>query len=261
MKTFITTGGRPDSESISLAKEASAALGYEVIDRKKRAIARLQEECVASILVAGKNRYDLYRLGMKEPFFFHPNSAAFRLKRLVNQEVDPLIETAQLANGDSFLDCTLGIGSDSIIASYIVGETGRVTGIEADRDVAFITKMGLQSFPTKSELLKLSMSRIQVVNEQSIDFLRRQENSSWDIVYLDPMFHAPIMESSNFSPLRQVGVHSVLTDEWMEESFRVSKRGVVLKDRFDSTTFNNFGFERKVRPNTKFHFGLKRKSF
>ena len=37
----------------------------------------------ADVLVAGKNRYELYRIGMEEPFFFHPNSAAFRLKRLV----------------------------------------------------------------------------------------------------------------------------------------------------------------------------------
>lgn len=261
MKTFITTGGRPDNESKLLAEAASSVLGYEIIERKKRAITRLHKEHVGSILVAGKNRYELYRLGMSEPFFFHPNSAAFRLKRLVNKEVDPLIETAQLVSGDSFLDCTLGIASDSIIASYIVGESGRVTGVEADRDVAFITKVGLQSFHTKSEALKLSMSRIQVVNELSIDFLRRQDDSTWDIVYLDPMFHAPIVESSNFTSLRQVGVHSVLTDDWMAESLRVSKRGVVLKDRFDSTTFNDFGFERKIRPNTKFHFGFKRKLF
>ena len=34
-------------------------------------------------LVAGKNRFDLYRIGMDEPFFFHPNSAAFRLKAAI----------------------------------------------------------------------------------------------------------------------------------------------------------------------------------
>lgn len=31
----------------------------------------------------------------------------------------------------SFLDCSLGLGSDSIVASFIVGESGSVTGIEA----------------------------------------------------------------------------------------------------------------------------------
>ncbi len=28
------------------------------------------------------------------------------------------------------LDCTLGMASDSIVASYVVGESGKVTGLE-----------------------------------------------------------------------------------------------------------------------------------
>ena len=82
MSTVITTAGRPDDQSLQLALEASEALGYPIVERKKQSVARMQKHYSADVLVAGKNRYELYRIGMDEPFFFHPNSAAFRLKRL-----------------------------------------------------------------------------------------------------------------------------------------------------------------------------------
>ena len=252
---IITTGGRPDDSSRQLAAEAAIALGHPVVERKKQSVARMQEQYAADVLVAGKNRYELYRRGMQEPFFFHPNSAAFRLKRLVKGETDPMIEAAQLRLGDSFLDCTLGLASDSIVAASRVGETGKVLGVEADEAVAFITGRGLRSFPTHSEQLVDAMNRIEVVSSVADTFLRSQPDASWEIVYIDPMFHQPIEESSNFTPLRQAGVHSLLTEEWMQQALRVCRRRVVVKDRFDSPVFERFNMERRLRPNTKFHFG------
>ena len=100
------------------------------------------------------------------------------------------------------------------------------------------------------------MTRIEVIQSEAVEFLSHQADSSWDIVYIDPMFHAPIAESSNFTPLRQAGVHSSLTDEWIEQALRVCKRRVVVKDRFDSPVFERFHMEQKIRPNTKFHFAF-----
>ena len=256
MSTVITTGGRPDERSGQLAKEAASILGFPIIERKKRSVAKLQDVYEADVLIAGKDRFDLYRIGMNEPFFFHPNSAAFRLKRLLKGEADPLVEVGQLKTGDTFLDCTLGLASDSIIASYATGENGMVKGIEADPAVAFITSRGLHSFPSDSEQLTQAMKRIDVTHMEAVDFLRQQSDASWDVVYMDPMFHAPIAESSNFTSLRQAGVHHTLTQEWLEQALRVCKRRVVVKDRFDSPIFERFQLERRIRPNTKFHFGF-----
>lgn len=255
MKTVITTGGRPDGRSERLAEEAAEILGYPVINRKKRSIARMQTEYDAACLVAGKDRFELYRSGMEKPFFFHPNSAAFRVKRLLNGETDPLIEAAQLQKGMSFLDCTLGLASDSIVVSFIVGESGRVAGVEMDPDVAFITDRGLRSFPSDSTELSDAMRRVHVVQSDAVAFLASQSEASWDVVYVDPMFSTPIGESSNFTPLRQVGTRSSLTKEWVDQALRVCKERVVVKDRFDSPVFNQFDIARFVRPNTKFHFG------
>lgn len=253
---IVTTGGRPDHRSELLAMEAVEALGYPFVERKKRSIPRMHEEYGTDVMVSGKNRFELYRVGMEEPFFFHPNSAAFRLKRLAKGESDPMIVAANLCKGDSFLDCTLGLASDSIVASAIVGDSGKILGIEADAAVAFITGRGLQSFPSKSEQLLRSMGRIEVITSIAFDYLCTQPDASWDVVYIDPMFHRPIEESTNFTSLRQAGKHGRLSQEWMEQAIRVSRRRVVVKDRFDSTVFDTYQLNRKVRPNTKFHFGF-----
>ena len=239
-----------------LAEVASQELGYPIVERKKRSVLRMQREYEADVLVAGKDRYELFREGMEQPLFFHPNSAAFRLKRLGNGETDPLIEASGLSEGDTFLDCTLGLASDSIIASYIIGDSGKCLGLEADPTVAFLTKTGLRKFPASSEALMTSMHRIEVIQTEAVEFLLNQPDCSWDVVYIDPMFHAPIEESINFKPLRQAGVHTSLTTKWVEEALRVCKRRVVVKERFDSKIFDQFAMQRKIRPNTKFHFGF-----
>lgn len=255
MKTIVTTAGRPDVWSLKLAEEAAEKLGYPFIPRKKRSIARLQKEYHCGVIVAGHERFELHRPGMEKPFFFHPNSAMFRFKRLLKGESDPLIEVARLKEGDKFLDCTLGLASDSLIASFAVGASGKVLGLEQDADVAFIVKEGLKQFPTTVIELEEAMKRIQVQQADAIAYLSAVPDNTWDVVYIDPMFTAPIEESSNFTPLREVGVDRELTKKWVDEAYRVAKRRVVMKDHFNSPMFDAFHFKQIIRPNTKFHFG------
>ncbi|WP_432355712.1 class I SAM-dependent methyltransferase [Sporosarcina sp. A2] len=255
-KVIITTAGRPDCVTESLARSAQIALGYDWIPRKKRSVKQLMDSYACDVLVAGKQRYELYRYGAVEPFFFHPDTSAFRLKRLMKGESDPLIEVCQLAQGDSFLDCTLGLATDSIVASYAVGATGHVQGVEVDRDVAFITAKGLQQFEPKFDELKESMRGISVVQNSAASFLSTLPDNSFDVVYVDPMFTQVIKESTSFAPLRTAGVSGGLTIEWVEEAKRVATNRVVVKAHFSDSVFEQFGFTRIIRPNTKFHFGF-----
>lgn len=254
MKPIITTAGRPSAESIALAKMTATELTAPYIERKKRSIARLHHEYKADVIVVSIERIELYKIGMDEAFFFHPNSAAYRLKRLLKGTVDPLLEATELKPGDRFLDCTLGLASDSIIASYQVGEEGEVCGVEGNPYVAYIVEKGLGQFPTEHMPLKESMERIQVIQANALTFLQSQEQNSWDVVYIDPMFQQSVGESNNFSPLREVGLKEQLTKEWMEEAKRVAKRRVVVKDHYTSTVFRTYGLTQLVRPNIKFHF-------
>ena len=124
INTIVTTAGRPDDESMALAAFACQTLGATFEPRKKRSVRKMSQAFQANIIVAGKNRYDYYAYGAEEPFFFHPNSAAFRLKRIARGEAEPFLEAAQLQLGDTVLDCTLGLAADAMLAAYTVGEKG-----------------------------------------------------------------------------------------------------------------------------------------
>jgi len=254
--TIVTTAGRPDEKSEELAKKAADILNIAVVPRKKRSVSRMQKEYNANVIVAGKNRYEYYPYSVTEPFFFHPNSAAYRLKRLEKGGTDPLIEVCRLQQGDRFLDCTLGLGSDSIVAKYVVGHRGRVVGLEANPNVAFIVKNGMQSYDVTEMPLAACMRDIEVIQANAIAYLRTLADNSFDVVYMDPMFEKIIEESDNFTPLRAAGEKTVISDEWVAEATRVAKRGVVLKAYFDSPLFERYGFTRDIRLSSKFHFGF-----
>lgn len=253
---IATTAGRPKEQSEQLAERISRELDIPFVPRNKCSVQQLIDDYNADVLVAGNDRIELYKKGMKKPFFFHPNTAAFRLKRLRQGETEPLIEVSQLQPGMSFLDCTFGFGADSIVASYVVGENGRVMGVEADRGIAYVVSYGLQHYVTVDEGLRQSMQHISIMHADAISFLQSQPDQSWDVVYVDPMFTESVEESTNFSSLREAGQHHLLTAEWVQEAYRVCRQRVVLKAHFRSTAFEQFHFQRNIRPNTKFHFGF-----
>lgn len=256
MKTICTTAGRPDEQSFALVHELAEKLQLPIVERRKQSVSQLQNKYDAHVLIVGKDRLHYYERHASEPFFFHPNTAAFRVKRLVKGEADPIIHATNLQEGDTFLDCTLGFGADSIVASHVVGEKGAVKGIEAHPIIAFLTTVGLQTFSTDDQHLLLAMHRIQVQQHNAIDYLKAEPSNTWDVVYIDPMFQQPIEESTNFQSLRATGFSHALTQQWMDEAFRVCKKRVVVKDHFRSSVFRQFGLHQLIRPNTKFHFGI-----
>jgi len=258
MKTVVTTGGRPDEISCQRALFASTMLTIPFIERRKRSMQKMMEQEQANILVAGKLRYEYYVFGQQEPFFFHPSSAAFRAKRLARGEKDTFLEAVQLENGDTLLDCTLGMATDSMLAAIQVGDTGRVIGCEGNPIIAFMLQQGLQQYDYVEEKLPelASMRKIEVVSSIAVNYLRQLSTASIDVVYLDPMFEKTIEESKNFTPLREAGIHVSLDDKWMKEAIRVAKKRVVLKAHFRSSLFRKYGFNQLKRPNTKFHYGI-----
>lgn len=89
LKTIVTTAGRPDDVSMALAAFACQELGAAFEPRNKRSVRKISQELQAHVMVAGKNRFEYYAYGAQEPFFFHPNSAAFRLKRVARGDGEP----------------------------------------------------------------------------------------------------------------------------------------------------------------------------
>ena len=255
MRTIITTAGRPDEQSERLAAFACEALNAVYEPRKKRSVKKISEQLHANVLVAGKHRYEYYPYGADSPFFYHPNSAAFRLKRVARGEYEPLLAACNLERGDTFLDCTVGIGSDALLAAYAVGDSGRIVGVEADPNVAFIVKNGMQTYDTSELPLTAVMRNIEIVHANAIDYLQTLQDNAFDVVYMDPMFEQVIEEATNFETLRAAGQHIVLNEQWVQQALRVAKKRVVLKAHFESPYFEQFGFTRDVRLTAKFHYG------
>lgn len=254
--TIVTTAGRPDELSMQLAEKACDALQLVFQPRNKRSVRKMTEVYNANVIVAGKNRYEYFVTGADSPFFFHPNSAAFRLKRVARGEMDPFLKAVQLQKGDSFLDCTLGMGADAMLAAFTIGQEGRVVGLEANSNVAFIVKTGMVTYDTSELPLTACMKQIEVVQAEALKYLSNLPNNCFDVVYMDPMFEETIEESNNFEALREAGSHIVLTEDWVNEAKRVAKKRVVLKAHFRSEAFEKYGFIRDIRLTSKFHYGV-----
>lgn len=253
---IITTAGRTNETMTAYAMRIAKELEGKYVERKKRSVLAIQEVEEDDCLVVGKERLELYPFGEKEPFFFHPNSATFRIKRLMKGESDPFVEAASLSAGKTVLDCTLGLASDSIVASFIAGRDGKVTGIEANPFLSYIVKSGLKSWKSDISMMNEAMKQIEVVNTFSLPYLESLPNHSYDIVYFDPMFEEHILESDGIKALTRFAVYENLTERLIYEALRVAKDRVVLKDYFRSTRFERFHFDVKVRKSSKFHFGV-----
>ncbi|MGP1908101.1 class I SAM-dependent methyltransferase [Metabacillus sp. JX24] len=252
---IVTTAGRTNPSMIRLAEAIANDLKAAYISRKKQSVQTLSEEH-GDVLVVGKNRLEWHKRGGAEPFFFHPNSAMFRLKRLQKGEHDPLIAAADLKPGNTFLDCTLGLGSDSITASYAVGTIGNVTAAEANPLVAYLVEKGLETWETGVDEFDDCMRRIQVKSRNHVDLLKELDANSYDVVYFDPMFEEAITESDGIGRLRSLSEYSTITDDTIKEAKRVAAKRVVLKDHWKSPSFDELGFQVFKRKSAKFHYGV-----
>ncbi|QVY60081.1 class I SAM-dependent methyltransferase [Cytobacillus gottheilii] len=256
---LLTTCGRPDEQNIQQARQAAEQLGIRFVYRKKRSIQSIQEQENSDCIVFGKERLELYRKGEREPFFFHPNSAMFRMKRIIRDEHDPFLTACNLSEGNSFLDCTLGLAGDSIMASYAVGSTGEVAGIEANPFIAYIVKNGLRTWSSGVAEMDEAMKRITVRQGYALNVLKNLPDNRFDCVYFDPMFEECIDASEGIKTLKNFAVYEPFTSELINEAIRVAKDRVVLKDHFRSEKFINYNFEVIKRKSAKFHYGIKLK--
>ncbi|OLO40282.1 protein-L-IsoD(D-D) O-methyltransferase [Alkalihalophilus pseudofirmus] len=253
---YITTALKYTDELVDQAKKISTDLNARFIFRDDQPIEDMIEEFQDDIFVVGKEKLFYYSIHSKEPFFFHPNSAMFRYKRLRNDGYDPFIEASQLKQGMSILDCTLGLGSDAIIAQTKVGTSGKVVGIEESTAIAYIVERGLKQWDSGNNLFNQAMRSIQVLKGNHLEFLRSLEDNSYDVVYFDPMFEANLDTSQGITPLKSLALYHSITTEVIQESKRVARRRIVLKDYWKSERFATYDFKVIKRRTAKYHFGF-----
>ncbi|KYG34976.1 class I SAM-dependent methyltransferase [Alkalihalobacillus trypoxylicola] len=251
----VTTVRKNSQKLEPLAKEIANAFESPYIERKSESLQSLVDRLKDDILVVGKNKHTYYPQGSNQPFFYHPNSALIRIKQIENNQREPLKEMTGLQKGMSFLDCTLGLAADSLVAQYLVGHEGKVVGVEANEMIAFIVKQGLQTWnDARSDLLEL-MKNIKVHHEHHLSFLKKQPSRSFDIVYFDPMFEQSIDESTGIKGLKEIALYEDLLIESFQEAQRVAKHRIVLKDHWKSSRFERFGLKVVKRQHAAFHYG------
>lgn len=253
---IVTTGGRTDRSTVIFARRTAEEMGGTFVERKKQSLSEMKLAFSEPVLVIGRNRIECHFPHKEEPLFFHPNSAMFRVKRLLRDEKDPFAEALGLKKGKTVLDCTMGLGSDSIVASYLVGNTGKIIGLEGDAIISYIVKTGLASYKSGLKQLDESMKRIEVIHTDHLDYLKNCQPNEFDVIFFDPMFQEEIEEASNFTPLKPLALYSPLTIQAIHEAKRVAKEKVVLKDHWKSSRFEELGFRQIQRKSSKFHYGV-----
>ncbi|TKD71433.1 class I SAM-dependent methyltransferase [Pseudalkalibacillus hwajinpoensis] len=252
---IFTTAGRPTDALILEATRLSIQYNGTYIPRKKRSLQQFIDIYQAPVVVTGFDRLFLYTNNAEEPVFFHPNSAMFRCKSILNNCPDVFINASGLKEGMSLLDCTAGLGSDSIVASLVTGENGSVHALEGSKH-AILLQEGLQTWESGNKHINAAMRRISVKHNRYEDVLPNLADQSVDVVYFDPMFEDTILESTGVNAIKQVALYDALTDEMIKEARRVARKRVILKDFWKSTRFERLGFQQLIRKTAKFHYGI-----
>jgi hypothetical protein len=196
---------------------------------------------VFGILVVSSQRISFFT-GSSE-FFFHPGLAKLRINEVKNGKTDQMIQALSLEAGDTLLDCTLGLGTDAIVASYVAGTRGRVTGLESSALIANIVGRGLKTYQFEEEDIAIAMQRIEVVHSNHKDYLAYLPSRSYDVVYFDPMFRLPRKKSPGMDAIRAIANPNPIDRETVTLALRACRRRVVIKERRWSKEFERLGFK------------------
>ena len=209
---IVTTGYKSRPADCLLAQETAERLGIPFVKRRHVSYEDLRAQYGALfVLVVKKGGLRLETSDGE--LFFHPNMAHVRVRELGRGQKDHMVEAMGIGEGDTVLDCTLGLGADSITASFIAGERGKVTALEKSPLIYEIVRHGLAHFSAGNYDLHAAMHRVEVRRADYEDFLRTL-----------PAESAPVSLSA------------------VAEACRVARRRVVLKENSRSLEFARLGF-------------------
>jgi 16S rRNA (guanine1516-N2)-methyltransferase len=246
----VTTSSRAGASEIERARKVASALNSPYIERHSRSVAGVARQWrgpggIEGVLVVESNRMTLVGLGESGPLgprlFFHPGMAPGRIKRAAQGKHDHMLEAMGLGHGDRVLDCTLGLGSDAIVAAWAVGLSGKVVGIESSPALAEIVRAGLRDYDKADPDATDAMRRVEVVCAEHLMHLMSCPDRSYDVVYFDPMFREPVRLSPGIAGLRRWASHARLSGNAVREATRVARRRVVIKDRTDGSELDRLG--------------------
>jgi 16S rRNA G966 N2-methylase RsmD len=253
---IITTSSRANRSLVEQAHQLAKEWGESFQSRGVDSILDIQNKFSEDVLVVGKNRIELFVPGEDQPIFFHPNLAMLRIKRLIKGAHDPFVEACKLSTGTRVLDCTLGLGSDSIVASFCVGSSGQVTSLEGNKTLANLVKTGLKTWESQIPEMDEAMRSIQVKHSSYQEFLLKSKSGSFDVIYFDPMFEQSIQQANGLVGVKKLAFYDDLLEQTIIEAKRVGTQRIILKDHWKSNRFDTLGFTPIRRKSANFHYGV-----
>jgi 16S rRNA G966 N2-methylase RsmD len=238
----VTTSHDSSAKEIEQAADLAVTLSVPYVERNRASLDKLYKLFnLDGVLIVSKEGLR-YESSGNPSFFFHPNLSVVRLKQWTKGENDAMVRTANLLEGDHVLDCTLGMGADAIVASFVTGSTGRVVGLESEPVLACMVSEGLQQYGSGRPAIDAAMRRIQVVNNNYRSYLEQCESNSFDVVVFDPMFRKTVYDSKAMQMLKPLANLSAVDMESVKHAARVARKRVLLKERRNSSEFARLGF-------------------
>ncbi|WCM59230.1 class I SAM-dependent methyltransferase [Paenibacillus polymyxa] len=256
VELLVTTGDSPSAEVMERAKLLAAELGVLYAPRRGISVAKLiaaHKVCKALVLVQGGVRLISPE---QSPMVFHPSMGFIRAKRVLKGEPDPMLTAARIVPGDTVLDCTAGLGTDSLLFSIGTGSSGQVTAVESSFPVYALIKDGMRHYRSGNAEVDQAFSNIDVRFGHHLDYLRSLPDRSIDIIYFDPMFRDPLLDSSAIGPLRGLANPDALSEESIIHAKRIARKTIVLKEKRGSGEFARLGFRVEQRGTTKTVYGV-----
>ncbi|OJT24479.1 protein-L-isoD(D-D) O-methyltransferase [Archangium sp. Cb G35] len=236
----VTTSGKPEESLVKRAREAARTWNLPFVPRRmKQPIGPLLESVADAFIVFERESVSLW--DREGSFSFNPGMAHLRRLRILSGQVggdDALVRVAGLRAGDHFLDCTLGLGQDALVAALVVGPEGRVVGLEKSFALYAVVSEGLAAYDYGPQ-----SCRVEPVYADSHAYLRSQPSGAFDVVFFDPMFEKPKKSQPAFEMLRRFAEHAPLSPETLAEARRVARRWVVVKGSKYSDDLKKLGLE------------------
>ncbi len=241
---IVTTALSESPELISRALLVSQKINFPYIGRNNKGIKKLAKEYgVTGVFVVSGKRIS-FHLENSE-FFFHPGMAKLRIMEMLKGKTDQMVKSMDICPGDAILDCTLGLGSDALVASYAAGPDGTVTGLESSPVIELLVREGLAEMRDESKARMIrAAERITTKNSHHLEFLTNTPEGTYDTVYFDPMFRHGIKGSPAMDAMRPLTEYSPLSCIVLQEALRVCRKRVVIKEKKGSTEFERLGIHR-----------------
>lgn len=221
---IITTSHNGSKYAVNLAKQLSNEFGIPYYNRR-HLTERIKQGVIRFYYVVDNNLNLSLNVGNYK-LFFHPGIAKIRMENYKREGHDYLLQALQPSKDDIVYDGTFGLGMDAVFISHFVK---KVIGTEVSEHIFRVISYGLKKYVAKDEWINNAIKKIELYHADMKQFVKKQQDKVFDIVYCDPMFENPIFESSALNPLRPLASYDTLTNDVLQDLVRIAKKRVVIK--------------------------------